>query len=295
MIEKTIVAWDDTAPARAALDWAAEWCVGGDLAIVRILNDSIGVTDSFVADSVAETERNALAAVVAEVQAALPAVRVDSEFLRGDPIGELRRRSGAENLVVVGTHRREGATRRFEWSVGARLAATAHGPVAIVPEDDGASRSGVVVGVDGSDASDAAVAFAAEQAHRTGQPLRVIHAWHEPLLWQTPVTPDLLPGPDLPPSEEFLGSLEQVHRQILDESVTKATDAWPELQVQGSLVHGPPQPALLGASRRAALLVVGNHGLRGIERLLLGSVSHSIVLNIVSPTVVVRAEQAAAK
>jgi len=71
--------------------------------------------------------------------------------------------------------------------------------------------------------------------------------------------------------------------------VTKASAARPGLEVRGTLVHGPPQPALLEASRPAALLVVGNHGLRGFERLLLGSVSHSMVLNIVSPMVVVGA------
>ncbi|TFB47283.1 universal stress protein [Cryobacterium tagatosivorans] len=283
MTGKTIVGWDDSAPARAAVEWAAAWTSGGELTLARVLEDSIGITDYIVDDSMVDAARAALEDAAAQLRVAHPDVHVETEFVRGDPIGELRRRSGPDRLVVVGTHRREGSRLRFEWSVGARLAASARGPVAIVPEDDGTARSGVVVGIDGSAASDVAVAFAAEHAHRTRQPLRVIHAWQEPPVWQGP---DALPGL---PSQEFLGDLEETHRQILEDSVTKAADAWPGLQVRGTLVHGAPQPALLEASRPAALLVVGNHGLRGVERLLLGSVSHTMVLNIVSPTVVVGA------
>lgn len=286
MTEKTIVAWDGSAPARAALDWAVKWCSGGEFVIARVLDDSIGITDFFVADSAAETAQNALAHVAERVRAEHPDLQVQTEFVRGDPIGELRRRTGAGRLVVVGTHRREGSKLRFEWSVGARLAASARGPVAIIPEDDDAARASVVVGVDGSAASDAAVRFAAEYAYRTRQPLRVIHAWQEPVFWQGPEMPD---GP---PSEEFLRSLEEIHQQILDEAVGTVTDAWPDLHAQGRLAHGPAQSALLEAARGATLLVVGNHGVRGVERLLLGSVSHSVVLNIVSPTVVVSAASA---
>ena len=281
MTEKTIVAWDGSAPARAALDWAVKCCPGGEFVIARVLDHSMGITDFFVADSAAETAQTALADLAEQVRTAHPDLQVETEFVRGDPIGELRRRTGADRLVVVGTHRRQGSKLRFEWSVGARLAASARGPVAIIPEDDGAARAWVVVGVDGSAASDAAVSFAAEYAHRTRQPLRVIHAWQEPVLWQGPEMPD---GP---PSEEFLRSLEEIHQQILDEAVTAVTDAWPDLHAQGRLAHGPAQSALLEAARGATLLVVGNHGVRGVERLLLGSVSHSMVLNIVSPMVVV--------
>lgn len=284
MTEKTIVAWDGSAPAGAALDWAVRLFAGGEFVIVRVLDESIGITDFFVADSAAEAAQNALEGAAERLRAAHPDIAVETEFVRGDPIGELRRLSGAGRLIVVGTHRREGSKLRFEWSVGARLAASARGPVAIIPEDYGAARAGVVVGVDGSAASDAAVSFAARHAHRTRQPLRVMHAWQEPVLWQGPDIPD-----GGPPSEEFLRSLEEVHQQILDEAVGVVADAWPDVQAQGRLAHGPAQSALLEAARGAELLVVGNHGVRGVERLLLGSVSHSMVLNIVSPTIVVSA------
>ncbi|WP_369852516.1 universal stress protein [Cryobacterium sp. Y82] len=67
---------------------------------------------------------------------------------------------------------------------------------------------------------------------------------------------------------------------------------WPAVirpSIRASLVRGAPQSALLDAARGAALLVVGDHGQKGISKLLLGSVSHSIVLNIQSPMVVIPA------
>jgi nucleotide-binding universal stress UspA family protein len=52
-------------------------------------------------------------------------------------------------------------------------------------------------------------------------------------------------------------------------------------------VHGTPATALLRAGETANLLVVGNRGLVGIRRILLGSVSHEVVVGIDCPTIVV--------
>jgi len=279
MIDKTIVAWDDSAPAQSALDWAIGRSSDRGLAMVRVTDRSMAAADYFLAESTIATARGALMDAAERVRAAHPGIHLESELLTGDPIEELRRRTDATTLVVVGTHKREGPTVRYEWSVGARLAGAANGPVAIIPENDGARGLGVVVGVDGSDSSNAAVEFAAEEAARTGQELRAIHAWQEPLVWRDTVVPDA----------EFLSSLQKVHRQVLDDAVAAVAERFPDLPVHRTLVRGPAQWALLDAARGAALLVVGNHGLRGIKRLLLGSVSHSIVLNIQSPTVVISA------
>lgn len=278
MLDKTIVAWDNSAPAQAALDWALARAAGA-LTMVRVTDRSMATADYFVADSAVSGARQALLDEAERVRALFPGLDVDAELLTGDPIEELRRLSGPNSLVVVGTHKRKGPTLRYEWSVGARLSGSADGPIAIIPEEDGAHRAGVVVGVDGSEAGDAALDFAAAEAARTGQELRVVHAWQEPLMWQEVDVPDL----------EFLEALEDGNRRLLDDALTGVVARYPELPIERLLVRGPAQWALLDAARGAALLVVGNHGLRGVKRLLLGSVSHSIVLNIQSPTVVVSA------
>ncbi|MFC5929298.1 universal stress protein [Cryobacterium melibiosiphilum] len=275
----TIVGWDASEPSRAALAWALRRNPRGALHLVHVLDRSQANAEYFVADSTATRAEGTFREEADRIRRENPAVTITSEFLVGDPISHLRNLSGPNTLVVVGTHTRDGSPVRYEWSVGARLAGAANGPIAIIPEDTNPRATGVVVGVDGSAASAAALAFAAAEADCTGMKLRAIHAWQEPLVWRDTATPD----------PAFLYSLEQVHQQTLQNSVRTATDAYPQLPVTSTLVRGAPQWALLDAARGAALVVVGNHGLYGVRRLLLGLVSHSIVLNIQSPTVIVSA------
>jgi len=282
MIEKSIVAWDGRPPAKTALDWALARSVGRELVMVRVVDRTGESADYFMPESVAATAPVALQNDVDRVQESHPSVTVRSEVLPGDPIEELKRLTSEGTLVVVGTHRRDGPTVRYEWSVGARLAGAANGPVAIIPESDGSRGEGIVVGVDGSSASNAAVEFAAAEARRTNEELLLVHAWQEPVIWPDSSAPDV----------EFLQSLEDIHRNVLDEAVASVGAIHPALRVRSSLIHGSAQWALLEASRGASLLVVGNHGVHGLKRFLLGSVSHSLVLNIQVPTVVVNAASA---
>ncbi|MDJ0376840.1 universal stress protein [Cryobacterium sp. PH31-L1] len=279
---QTVVAWDGSEPARAALDWSLARSNHGELNLVRILDRTVSSADYFTEESTTVRAREILKDDADRVRAKYPDLTVNADLRSGDPITELRALSGADTLVVVGTHRRRGSTLRYEWSMGARLAGSANGPIAIIPQGDNKPHSGIVVGIDGSAASNAAADFAAEEADRTGQELHAIHAWQEPLVWRDTTEPDA----------RFLQSLETSHRRILDESLLAVSRRFPSLVIRASLVRGAPQSALLDAARGAALLVVGDHGQKGISKLLLGSVSHSIVLNIQSPMVVIPAPSA---
>ncbi|TFB77293.1 universal stress protein [Cryobacterium glaciale] len=284
---KMVVAWDGTEPARAALNWSLARAIGGDLTLVQVLDRTVSSADYFALESTTARAREVLSDDAERVSAKYPALTVHSELLSGDPISELRALSGTDTLVVVGTHRRRGSTLRYEWSMGARLAGSANGPVAIIPEGDSAvpfntGHTGIVVGVDGSAASNAAIEFAAAEAERSGEDLIAIHAWQEPLVWRDTTEPDA----------RFLETLETSHRRILDESLRTVAARYSMVRIRPSLVRGPAQSVLLDAARGAALLVVGDHGIKGLSKLLLGSVSHSIVLNIQSPMVVIPAPTA---
>ena len=276
---QTVVAWDGSEPARAALDWSLARGASDDFTLVRVLDRTVSTADYFTEESTTIRAREVLKDDADRVSAQYPTLTVHADLRSGDPITELRALSATGTLVVVGTHRRRGSTLRYEWSMGARLAGTANGPIAIIPESDDTHHTGIVVGVDGSAASNAAVDFAAAEADRTGQELHAIHAWQEPLVWRDTSEPD----------GRFLQTLENSHRRVLDESLLAISRRYPALDIRASLVRGAPQSALLDAARGAALLVVGDHGLTGISKLLLGSVSHSIVLNIQSPMVVIPA------
>jgi nucleotide-binding universal stress UspA family protein len=277
MIETTIVGWDGSTAAQRALDWAMTRLNNTKLVLVRVTESTV---EAFAANSPAAAARIALMDEAERVRKTHPEVAVSSEFVSGDPVDELARFSNEKSLVVVGTDRRKGGGIRYGWSVGAKLAASAHGPVAIIPESHEVQRRGIVVGIDGSPASDAAVEFAAVEAVRTGQPLHVVHAWQELPIWMDAQVPDA----------EYLRSLEEMHSHILDDALADLDQRHPGLRTTRTLVRGPAYRAVLEAAENAALIAVGNHGLRGLKRVLLGSVSHSVVLDAVCPVVVVRSE-----
>ncbi|MFO7690343.1 MAG: universal stress protein [Cryobacterium sp.] len=279
-VTTTIVAWDRSAPSRAALAWALGRTSTNAVHLLHVLDRTQASAEYFIADATVTQAKNDFLEEADRVRRQNPALRITAEFVLGDPITVLRALSTPETLIVVGTHARDGATARYEWSVGARLAGSSPGPVAIIPETSSEGGAGIVVGVDGSAASTAALVFAAHEASRTGEPLRAIHAWQEPLVWRDTAAPD----------PTFLKALEQVHRETLTTAISSVSKDFPGLVITPELVRGAPQWTLLDAARNAALVVVGNHGLYGIRRQLLGVVSHSIVLNIQSPTVVVNSD-----
>ena len=143
--------------------------------------------------------------------------------------------------------------------------------------------SGIFVGVDGSDHSRLALAWALREAARQGAPLTVISVRPAPV---RPATDIYWAVPDLP--EDPRG--EEAALQALREFVDKVADETGETVPDISLVveKGDPAEELIRASRDADLLVVGSRGSGGFARLMLGSVSSKVVHHATSPVVVIR-------
>lgn len=273
------VGWDGSPPSRAALDWVVERAGRGEITLVHVAEETSHSTGFLVHDASTRAERSELDAEVGRIAAELPDARITGEMVLGDAAEELRRYATPKRVVAVGTTPRHGSEGRYRWSVGSRLAASADGPIAIIPQATETTHAGVVVGVDGTDSSAAAILFAAAEVQRSGQTLYMVHAWMEPPQWEDVYMPD----------NRFLLSLEDMHREVLDRAVDDVRSRFPEIDVVPLLKRALPHEALLQASGAAGLLVVGNHGLHGIRRLLLGSVSHAVLLGLRSPTVVVPA------
>lgn len=281
-ITRMLVGWDGTPPAEAALDWALARAAASPcpIEIARTVDETYVSADYVVTASTVDAVRQELNDRVHRLNAEHPALDIKARLFQGDPVEELRQESDPSTLVVVGTHARKGPAIRFAWSLGARLAAMTNGPVAIIPAQDpmpDAPRVGIVVGVDGSPSSMLAIDFAATEALRLGEVLTAVHAWLSPPMWL-----------DAQLDEESLAAMEHMHDGILTDALVPVAARHPALVIERSLIMGDPHWALLNAAENAALLVVGNHGRRRISRLLLGSVSHSVVLNLQGPTVVVR-------
>ena len=145
--------------------------------------------------------------------------------------------------------------------------------------------STIVVGVDGSDESTAALKWAIEEARLRGVPVLALHAWELPVL----ATPAGLG----PPHEDLVTDLtglregaEELVRTVAEEVTRGVSD----VEVRAEAREGRPVSVLIDAAEaeNAQLIVVGPRGHGGVLGLLLGSVSEQVVRHAPCPVVVHR-------
>lgn len=139
----------------------------------------------------------------------------------------------------------------------------------------------IVVGVDGSPGSRAALRWAFDEARIRRAALEVV------TVWQFPVMTSLPAFGAMPPPDDMGEQAEAELRQVLVDEDVAPTD---EVPVTTVVAEGAAAPALLEASEGADLLVVGSRGHGGFTGLLLGSVSHQCASHSECPVVVVRTD-----
>jgi nucleotide-binding universal stress UspA family protein len=142
----------------------------------------------------------------------------------------------------------------------------------------------IVVGVDGSDISQAALRWAAEEAQLRGARLVAVHAWAF-----IPPQPMGDPGLLAMPAGDLAGQLSaetEAANTVLSDAVESLGGTG--LEVDRRVVEGDPGEALVEESKGADLVVVGSHGRSGLTAALLGSVSRHVVDHAVCPVVVVK-------
>jgi nucleotide-binding universal stress UspA family protein len=139
----------------------------------------------------------------------------------------------------------------------------------------------IIVGVDGSGHSRAALNWAYQEATHHGASLTVLAAWHAPVLPQQPPYGALPPeGYDTQPARDASAMLEHLVGDL--EART------PPVEVQISVEQGSPAKVLIERSKGADLIVVGSHGKGGFAGMLLGSVTQHVVSHAHCPVAVVR-------
>ena len=143
------------------------------------------------------------------------------------------------------------------------------------------TRSRIVVGVDGSDGSRAALEYAMDEAARRGSGVRVVWAIPETGYWAAAygMTPALI--------GELGKDLEKVGRDMVDDVIADRGEALAGVPVDVWAVPGPAAAVLVGQAAEADLLVVGHRGLGGFRSAMLGSVGMQCVLHAPTPVTVV--------
>lgn len=204
-----------------------------------------------------------------------PEVQVETCYANAVPA--LIAASAQANMLVVGSQGVGALGRLLLGSVSSALIQHAHCPVAVVRCGEGTSPNPdapVLVGIDGSPASEAATALAFDEASRRGVDLVALHAWSD-----VGVFPVL--GMDW-------HDRESQGQEVLAERLAGWQERYPDVHVQRSLVCDTPAKWLLEAADRAQLIVVGSRGRGGFPGMLLGSVGSAVVHSTTIPVIVAR-------
>lgn len=280
MSGEVVVGVAGTPSSEQAVRWAADAAQarGATLVVVHALGLPVSGFESVWDDAVGAGVQRMLAHEVEVATQDHPGLTVRTEIDLETPGRALTRRSDAARLLVVGTRRTTAAHRVYSGSFAYQVVAGSHCPVAVVPPSLRVPENRVVVGVDGSRDSVAAVAAAAQEADRAGASLQVVHAWQEPAV--------LASVGWVPP--ELPSAVQDEERVVLGESTAGLGEMYPDLEVERTLVQADAAAALLATCATARLVVVGSHGRGGVARMLLGSVSHALVLHAPCPVLVVR-------
>jgi nucleotide-binding universal stress UspA family protein len=136
----------------------------------------------------------------------------------------------------------------------------------------------VVVGVDGSPGSDAALQFALEEARLRGLPLLVVCAWEPPSARYV--------GEAFAPTADAFVEAERHAEEVL-RAALEAIPPGSDVTIDAVSVEGHPPTELVERAQDAALLVVGSRGRGSAKSLLLGSVSQAVAHHARCPLVII--------
>lgn len=144
----------------------------------------------------------------------------------------------------------------------------------------------ILLAVDGSPCSDAAVAEIARRPWPEGSAIKVLTAFELPM----PPTPE---GWALPANyfDEMDVALRKQAQSVVDAAITTLkAQLNKSISLDGAMLPGPARTVILDEAESwgADLIVVGSHGYRAWERFLLGSVSQSVVSHAKCSVEVVR-------
>jgi nucleotide-binding universal stress UspA family protein len=218
------------------------------------------------------------------VKIAEDAVKADQKIamttgLKGSPpVPTLVDLSEDAEMIVVGSNGRGAVGRALLGSVSSGVVRHAKCPVAVVRDEDPLMphplQAPVLLGIDGSPASELATAIAFDEASRRGVELNALHAWSDVQVLE-------LPG--------FDWQLVQAEAErSLAEGLAGWQERYPDVTVHRLLVCDRPARQLIEKSESAQLVVLGSHGRGGIARTLLGSVSNAVLHSVRMPVIVAR-------
>jgi nucleotide-binding universal stress UspA family protein len=288
LVGEIVVGMDGSEGAAHALRWAVEeagyrgWSVVAAMTWGYLDQHHLDGSTEFVAGY---TEADADAALETFVTTALEGrtgapgpEQVERRLLNDLPAQGLLDASREAELLVLGARGLGGFRGLLVGSVSHACLHHATCPVAIIrePQEHEAATPTIVVGIDGSPGSKAALDWALDEARARQARIEVVHAWSAPYLmgYSYGVAVDMT-------------QFEDAARIVLDGAVEAADTHGLIEPVEKVLVSNGPSASLLEVAKDADLVVVGSRGVGGFKGMLLGSVSYQVTHHADCPVVVV--------
>ncbi|MFE7975819.1 universal stress protein [Streptomyces shenzhenensis] len=283
---------DGSRHSLAAADWAAREAAlrGAALTLVHVAPSLPGASPPGpAARTLRDVGERMLRHAVADVSGRYPDIEVRGEQADGAPEAALTSAARGAGLLVVGTRGSGGFDGLAVGSVALGVAAAAPCPVVLVPGRSAGAPGGgtstapgdaqVVVGFDAHRSAGEVADFAFSAARARGAPLRAVQAWALPAESVSPRT--------LFVTEEDRATWEDQEVLELSDALRGWREKYPAVTVRTDVVLLHPAQALLNASRRACLLVMGSRTGPGTADGRLGPVTHAVLHHAPCPVAVV--------
>lgn len=247
------------------------------LRLISILGGAVGVVGE---DALAESFLAAMRERSETIAARLRGDGLEVEVIveRGNPTEKLIAAAEGAALLVIGSDHRGPSAGATRGPHGFRIVSTASCPVVVVPDVELGERRGVVVGVDGSETSEHAVAWAAAEADRLGEPLIAVGAW---LPLPAPRNHGRYP-------EQYLQNMQALTEETVSIALAGLRSRYPDLEIVARAERGYPAELINRHAATARLVVVGTHGRGAFRRFVLGSVSYDVLAHLATVTAAVR-------
>lgn len=204
------------------------------------------------------------------------AVPIGRKLVYAAPASALLTMSDAAEMIVMGSSGRGLLARGLLGSVSSTVVRHANCPVAVVRDEEvpDPRNAPVLLGTDGSPASELATEIAFDEASRRGVDLVAIHAWSDAAVVEV--------------FEIDWPAVEGEAERSLAESLAGWQERYPDVTVHRLIAQDRAARHLIDKSETAQLVVVGSHGRGSLSRMLLGSVSNAVLHSVRVPIIVAR-------
>lgn len=282
---RVVVGFDGSETSQLTAKWAASEAQlrGLGLTLVNALipptsGGTFGPGMAVGLDTLEEI-RKAAQVSLDEVASSLTGPDIQSIVQIGSPTGVLLEASETAALLVVGSRGHGGFKELLLGSVSSQLVAHADCPVIVMRHEADLTKDRIVVGIDGSPVSNAAVGFAFATASLHKWKLVAVHAWDVPSF-------DLVILPNTPVPMDF-ENISDSEVRLAAEVLAGFKAEYPEVEVEQVVTRGNAVKALLNASESTAMIVVGTRGHGQVMSSVLGSVSHGVLHKAKVPVAIV--------